>query len=156
MRDYEPYYTEDGSIGLYSFADKDVYHSKFGALTEAWEKFILPSGLDKNNNSEIKVLDVCYGIGYNSKALMSFFINKNNIAIAGIIGLIIVDGDILVLNVFLNTKLAISNIGHSIINTHIIFSSFILCFMSCFFLPTLLFFLYCKYFRIYFICNFIY
>ena len=79
MRDYEPYYTEDGSIGLYSFADKDVYHSKFGALTEAWEKFILPSGLEKNNNSEIKVLDVCYGIGYNTKALMSFFINKNKI-----------------------------------------------------------------------------
>ena len=68
----------------------------------------------------------------------------------------IVDGDIFVLNVFLNTKLAISNIGHNIINTHIIFSSFILCFMSCFFLPILLFFLYCKYFRIYFICNFIY
>ncbi len=79
MRDYEPYYTEDGSIGLYSFAEKDVYHSKFGALTEAWEKFILPSGLDKNFNSEIKVLDVCYGIGYNTKALMSFFINKNKI-----------------------------------------------------------------------------
>ena len=79
MRDYEPYYTEDGSIGLYSFADKDVYHSKYGALTEAWEKFILPSGLDKNTNSEIKVLDVCYGIGYNTKALMSFFINKNKI-----------------------------------------------------------------------------
>ncbi len=79
MRDYEPYYTEDGSIGLYSFADKDVYHSKFGALTEAWEKFILPSGLDKNDNAEIKVLDVCYGIGYNTKALMSFFINKNKI-----------------------------------------------------------------------------
>ena len=56
-----------------------MYHSKFGALTEAWEKFILPSGLDKNFNSEIKVLDVCYGIGYNTKALMSFFINKNKI-----------------------------------------------------------------------------
>ena len=79
MRDYEPYYTEDGYIGLYSFACKDVYHAKFGALTEAWEKFILPSGLEKNNNSEIKVLDVCYGIGYNTKALMSFFINKNKI-----------------------------------------------------------------------------
>ena len=56
-----------------------MYHSKFGALTEAWEKFILPSGLDKNFNSKIKVLDVCYGIGYNTKALMSFFINKNKI-----------------------------------------------------------------------------
>ncbi len=79
MRDYEPYYTEDGSIGLYSFADKDVYHSKFGAITEAWEKFVLPSGIEKmlNKKQEINVLDICYGIGYNTKALMSFVINKN-------------------------------------------------------------------------------
>ena len=49
MRDYEPYFTEDGSVGLYSYADKDVYHSKFGALTEAWEKFILPANIDINN-----------------------------------------------------------------------------------------------------------
>jgi len=79
MRDYEPYYTEDGSVGLYSFADKDVYHSKFGAITEAWEKFVLPSGIEKmlNKKQEINVLDICYGIGYNTKALMSFVINKN-------------------------------------------------------------------------------
>ena len=43
MRDYEPYYTEDGSIGLYSYKDKDVFHSKFGALTEAWETVVIPS-----------------------------------------------------------------------------------------------------------------
>ncbi len=79
MRDYEPYYTEDGSIGLYSYADKDVYHSKFGALTEAWEKFVLPSGIDNmlNIKKNINVLDLCYGIGYNTKALMSHVINKN-------------------------------------------------------------------------------
>ena len=81
MRDYEPYYTEDGSIGLYSYADKDVYHSKYGALTEAWEKFVIPSGINvllkKKNN--INVLDVCYGIGYNTKALMSFVIDKNKV-----------------------------------------------------------------------------
>lgn len=79
MRDYEPYYTEDGSIGLYSYADKDVYHSKFGALTEAWEKFVLPSNIESliKQKNDIKVLDICYGIGYNSKALMSFIINKN-------------------------------------------------------------------------------
>lgn len=76
MRDFEPYYTEDGSIGLYSYADKDVFHSKFGALTEAWEKFVIPAGLTGEENN-LKVLDVCYGIGYNTKALMSFFINKN-------------------------------------------------------------------------------
>lgn len=79
MRDYEPYYTEDGSIGLYSYADKDVYHSKFGALTEAWEKFVIPSEIDKlfETKDNIKVLDICYGIGYNTKALMSFVINYN-------------------------------------------------------------------------------
>ena len=80
MRDYEPYYTEDGSIGLYSYADNDVYHSKYGALTEAWEKFVLPSNIPElieSNRKEIKVLDVCYGIGYNSKALMSYILNKN-------------------------------------------------------------------------------
>ena len=74
MRDYEPYYTEDGSIGLYSYAEKDVFHSKYGAITEAWEKFVLPSGIDKllDSFNEIKVLDICYGIGYNTKALMSY------------------------------------------------------------------------------------
>ena len=78
MRDYEPYYTEDGSIGLYSYANKDVYHSKFGALTEAWEKFVLPSNIKSllKKKSEIKVLDLCYGIGYNTKALMSFIIEN--------------------------------------------------------------------------------
>ncbi len=79
MRDYEFYYTQDGSIGLYSYADDDVYHSKYGAVTEAWEKFIIPSGISKliNTQPNIKVLDVCYGIGYNTKALMSYVINAN-------------------------------------------------------------------------------
>ena len=78
MRDYEPYFTEDGSIGLYSYAEKDVFHSKFGALTEAWEKFVLPARLDEFKYDNLKVLDVCYGIGYNTKALMSFLINHEN------------------------------------------------------------------------------
>lgn len=79
MRDYEFYYTQDGSVGLYSYADDDVYHSKFGALTEAWEKFIIPAHIERklNQQPEIRVLDVCYGIGYNTKALISFIINAN-------------------------------------------------------------------------------
>jgi len=79
MRDYEFYYTLDGSIGLFSHNDNDVYHSKFGAVSEAWEKFILPSNISKliNKKEEIKVLDLCYGIGYNTKTLMSCAINQN-------------------------------------------------------------------------------
>lgn len=78
MRDYEPYYTQDGSIGLYSYRDKDVYHSKFGALTEAWEKFVIPSDINEllERQNIINVLDICYGIGYNTKSLMSFVIEK--------------------------------------------------------------------------------
>ena len=79
MKDYEFYYTQDGSIGLYSYTNEDVYHSKFGALTEAWEKFILPAGISKrlNKQENINVLDVCYGVGYNTKALISYIIKND-------------------------------------------------------------------------------
>lgn len=79
MRDYDFYYTQDGSVGLYSYADDDVYHSKYGALTEAWQKFVIPSGLENllNTKNDIRILDVCYGVGYNTKALMSYVINAS-------------------------------------------------------------------------------
>ncbi|GEM_PF-663777 len=79
MRDYDFYYTQDGSVGLYSYADDDVYHSKYGALTEAWQKFVIPSGITSllNTKENIRVLDVCYGVGYNTKALMSYVISAN-------------------------------------------------------------------------------
>lgn len=79
MYDLYPYFTNDGSVGLYSPEDNDIYHSTYGALTEAYEKFIIPS--DPNfyfkNLDEIKVLDICYGIGYNSKSFLNFYFEKN-------------------------------------------------------------------------------
>lgn len=78
MYELYPYFTNDGSVGLYSEADNDIYHSTYGALTEAYEKFILPAGLEKffEKNSEIKILDICFGIGYNSKSFVNFFIEN--------------------------------------------------------------------------------
>lgn len=73
MYEFHPYFTNDGSVGLYSPDFDDIYHSSTGALTEAYEKFILPVDMDillKNN--EIKILDICYGIGYNSKSFLNF------------------------------------------------------------------------------------
>ena len=72
-----PYFTNDGSVGLYSQADNDIYHSTYGALTEAYEKFILPADLKNffQKNSEIKILDICFGIGYNSKSFLNFIYN---------------------------------------------------------------------------------
>lgn len=72
-----PYFTNDGSVGLFSPDADDIYHSTYGALTEAYEKFILPSDLENyfKKNSEIKILDICFGIGYNTKSFLNFFYN---------------------------------------------------------------------------------
>lgn len=77
MYELYPYFTNDGSVGLYSPEADDIYHSTYGALTEAYEKFILPANLNKfmKKNNEIKVLDICFGIGYNSKSLINFVLD---------------------------------------------------------------------------------
>ena len=76
MYNFYPYFTNDGSVGLYSEKDNDIYHSTYGALSEAYEKFILPAHFDKffQKNSEIKILDICFGIGYNSKSFINNFL----------------------------------------------------------------------------------
>lgn len=84
MVEFQAKFTDDGSVGLYSDEVNDIYHSQFGALSEAYEKFILPAKIDEfiKNNNKIKVLDICFGIGYNSKAFLNFYFQnlheKNN------------------------------------------------------------------------------
>lgn len=73
MYEFHPYFTNDGSVGLFNTDFNDIYHSATGALTEAYEKFIYP--IDFNTllqKKSIKVLDICYGIGYNSKSFLNF------------------------------------------------------------------------------------
>ena len=62
--------TEDKSIGLYSEEYKDIFHSITGALKESYDKFVNPA-LSLNNKNQINILDVCYGIGYNTKAMLN-------------------------------------------------------------------------------------
>ena len=87
MKDFKPYLTNDGTIGLYNEEFDDIYHSATGALTEAYEKFIYP--IDFANllkKDKINVLDICYGIGYNSKSFLNYIfenfskknLNKNS------------------------------------------------------------------------------
>ncbi len=68
----EFYRTDDKSVGLYDNNAGDIYHSKSGALKEAFEKFINPSLLNKKskNKDEINILDICSGVGYNLKAAL--------------------------------------------------------------------------------------
>ena len=77
MYELYPYFTNDGSVGLFSPSADDIYHSTYGALTEAYEKFILPSNIKNflKENTEIKILDICFGIGYNTKSFLNYFLD---------------------------------------------------------------------------------
>lgn len=89
MYEFHPYFTNDGSVGLYNTEFDDIYHSACGALTEAYEKFVYPIDFEKLlKKDSIKILDICYGIGYNSKSFLNYlffenqsrkFFSKNNI-----------------------------------------------------------------------------
>lgn len=78
MYEFHPYYTNDGSLGLFSPKDNDIYHSTYGALSESWQKFLLPARFEEylKSHSEVKVLDICYGIGYNTKTALNIFISQ--------------------------------------------------------------------------------
>lgn len=82
MKNFCPYFTNDGTLGLFSTSDDDIYHSTYGALTESWQKFILPSNMQEyiKTHNEVKILDICYGIGYNTKTALTVFLkNYKNI-----------------------------------------------------------------------------
>lgn len=78
MYELYPYFTNDGTVGLFSRQNDDIYHSTYGALTESWQKFILPSHLEEylSSHESVKILDICYGIGYNTKTALNVFIKN--------------------------------------------------------------------------------
>ncbi|MDR2830154.1 MAG: SAM-dependent methyltransferase [Methanobrevibacter sp.] len=70
------YKTEDGSFTL----NVEVTHNKYqrmhtvkGAISESFEKFVKPLEFKSNLN----VLDICSGLGYNSAALIHDFLNRS-------------------------------------------------------------------------------
>ncbi|OLA94321.1 MAG: hypothetical protein BHW64_04405 [Candidatus Melainabacteria bacterium LEY3_CP_29_8] len=70
--------TNDGSLGLYNIVVEDIYHASSGAYSESYEKFIIPSNFNQlfSEKDEINLLDICYGIGYNTKTAIKEFIKK--------------------------------------------------------------------------------
>ena len=72
--------TEDGSITLFSEEFKESYHSTYdGALHETMQKHIIPSFSFQQNKSEIKILDICFGLGYNVLATL-YYIKKKKLS----------------------------------------------------------------------------
>jgi tRNA U34 5-methylaminomethyl-2-thiouridine-forming methyltransferase MnmC len=67
-----PQKTEDGSDTFFSDEFSEAFHSIHGAKQEAEIKFVLPTNLRSiaQKESQIKLLDICYGLGYNSAAAL--------------------------------------------------------------------------------------
>ncbi len=60
--------TEDGTITYYNSEFDEHYHSKTGAMEEAFEKYAKPANLSTIQKENVAILDFCFGLGYNSLA----------------------------------------------------------------------------------------
>jgi len=70
---------EDGTNTLYSKEFDEPYHStKDGALHESLEKHVKPSLTLKQNQKKLAILDICFGLGYNTFTTL-YYIKKNNL-----------------------------------------------------------------------------
>lgn len=70
---------EDGTNTLYSKEFDEPYHStKDGALHESLEKHVRPAFLLKNNQEKLIILDICFGLGYNTFATL-YYIKKHQL-----------------------------------------------------------------------------
>jgi len=68
-----PQETADGSFTFYSPQFGEHFHSRQGAQREAMQKFVIPCGLPRlaQTQDRIHLLDVCYGLGYNTAAALT-------------------------------------------------------------------------------------
>jgi tRNA U34 5-methylaminomethyl-2-thiouridine-forming methyltransferase MnmC len=64
-----PQPTKDGSFTLFSAEFGELFHSREGAKSEAFQKYVHATDLiEKAHQPQIKLLDICYGLGYNTAA----------------------------------------------------------------------------------------
>jgi tRNA U34 5-methylaminomethyl-2-thiouridine-forming methyltransferase MnmC len=71
--------SEDGSFTAYSKEYDEHYHStKDGAFQESLLKHVLPAFKTKQDQEEINILDICYGLGFNTLATL-YYHKKNNL-----------------------------------------------------------------------------
>lgn len=68
--------TNDGSITCYSEEFRESYHSVSGAIEEAFKKYIEPCKIAEIDN--VKILDICFGIGYNCAAAIHEILKKDH------------------------------------------------------------------------------
>lgn len=68
----EPQTTADGSYTFFSDDFQEAFHSNQGARLEAELKFVKPTQLaQRAAQPTVRILDVCYGLGYNTAAALA-------------------------------------------------------------------------------------
>lgn len=68
---WTPQPTDDGSFTFFSEEFGETFHSKLGAKQEAFLKFAAATNLaEQAKQPQIRLLDVCYGLGYNTAAAL--------------------------------------------------------------------------------------
>lgn len=73
--------TKDGSNTLYSKKYNQYFHDiRTGAVKEALQKHVLPAFEFHKNKNSLRILDICFGLGYNTLSTISY-IKKNNLNI---------------------------------------------------------------------------
>tara|TARA_B100000212_G_scaffold51277_1_gene33398 strand:+ start:162 stop:1067 length:906 start_codon:yes stop_codon:yes gene_type:complete len=77
LKDLQELITNDGTLSLRSLVYNENFHSNIGALKETKNKFINPSKLKRFKNQSIKVLDICFGLGYNSAFLFNELLRQS-------------------------------------------------------------------------------
>ena len=71
---------EDGSHTLYSAEFDEPYHStKDGALHESLEKHVKPVLHLKSGREQLTILDICFGLGYNTFATL-YYIKRHSLS----------------------------------------------------------------------------
>ena len=78
MSELIEFITKDGSFSLRSLFYQENFHSHRGALEETKTKFTNPSDLKRFKDKSLNVLDICFGLGYNSASLFSDLIKQNS------------------------------------------------------------------------------
>ncbi len=65
--------SDDGSFTAYSNEFEEHYHStKDGALQESLQKHVIPALLHVSQKEEVAILDICFGLGFNTLATLYY------------------------------------------------------------------------------------
>ncbi|MBD2493348.1 tRNA (5-methylaminomethyl-2-thiouridine)(34)-methyltransferase MnmD [Nostoc sp. FACHB-280] len=88
FENFIPQATADGSFTFFSPEFNESFHSHFGAKQESYFKFVEPTQLAQAAQQPVvRLLDVCYGLGYNTAAALQKIWTVNPNCYVELIGL---------------------------------------------------------------------